>query len=266
MGNGSIINPPMSSEEVARLDYICVARRTLIELGVDPHDAQAGAEALFGQKMRGSPVADAQLYFKAYAPATAPKLKQPTSVHRKTADCVHGYSSLEEAERHCDQGYLIGIGQCPNGCGEMQSGDSMQLCEHCKFFTNTKAGRDRPLSLRMASGEWLVELDDALGQYRLQVAVEGERVCRPVAVLSQGIDEPRRGQQAAHMEILLEALKTTSATGLSPSELHRLVVLMARYVGFFTFEAGADECAIGMRTLFNMIVRRAAEKRFASTN
>lgn len=60
------------------------------------------------------------------------------TVARKNPDHIFGYATREEAQRHCDQDYLIRTGMCPNGCGLMSEDGDGQNCTSCNFWCNTK--------------------------------------------------------------------------------------------------------------------------------
>lgn len=53
----------MTPAELVRADYICVVRRNLIEFGMDPYDAQVGAQDCFNSNHREHPVVDARQYY-----------------------------------------------------------------------------------------------------------------------------------------------------------------------------------------------------------
>lgn len=57
----------MTAEEFVRANYICVARRTLIELGLDPYDAQIGAQDCHRSTHSEHPIVDARQYFAGFA-------------------------------------------------------------------------------------------------------------------------------------------------------------------------------------------------------
>lgn len=56
----------MTAAELARFDYIAVARRRLMELGIDPYMAQIGATDCFNSPYRTAPLRDAQEWFEGW--------------------------------------------------------------------------------------------------------------------------------------------------------------------------------------------------------
>lgn len=179
---------------------------------------------------------------------------------RRSADQIHGLSVREHAERHCDDSYLIDQSLCPNGCGDMQvevdTSDgirsTLQNCGYCGFTCNIAPGRhEKALAERIAPGEWIVRDPDRVNWEILASPDGGETVIdigeitRPVAGDSY---------RAAHAELLLDAARTVQQTGLSPSELARLAVLLHRqYIG--TCEPGH------LRSVLLHAILRAAKER-----
>lgn len=60
------------------------------------------------------------------------------TVKRKNPDNIHGFATRAEAQKFCDQDYLIRTGMCPNGCGLLMEHDDGQDCPKCQFACNTK--------------------------------------------------------------------------------------------------------------------------------
>lgn len=56
----------MTAAEIARYDYIAVARRQLVERGVDAYMAQLGAMDCFNSRYRTNPITDAAEWFKGW--------------------------------------------------------------------------------------------------------------------------------------------------------------------------------------------------------
>lgn len=179
------------------------------------------------------------------------------AIQRRSGACVIGYRTLEETEVHCDRDYLIKLGECPNGHGEMEQtsrqivGAMCQHCNVCNFFTNSRPQGEKPLAERIAPGEWIVRDPDRVNWEILASPDGGETVIdigeitRPVAGDSY---------RAAHAELLLDAARTVQQTGLSPSELARLAVLLHRqYIG--TCEPGH------LRSVLLHAILRAAKER-----
>lgn len=171
---------------------------------------------------------------------------------------VVGYGTAEETEVHCDQGYLIAIGECPNGHGEMEANESGQHCGVCNFSTNVRPGKgEDALAQRMAPGQWGMFMCDRPG-LSIQVR-DGTAFPKEATEFPVGFTEPFDSQQHAHAEICLEAMRVASVSKLSPSEMHRLLVLIRRY--FLNLWLEEESPGDDLRSLFDLVIKHSAKKR-----